>query len=59
MIVYDLATFNIDRVVPYANYFNRVIQISGKYNRDISEKEYEKCVKIVLFSKEQIVSTKC
>ena len=44
MILYDIETFNTDRAVPYANCMYRLSIISGKYNRDISEKEYQKCL---------------
>ena len=42
MIVYDIETFNTDRAVPYATRKYRLSKISGKYNRDITEREYEK-----------------
>ena len=45
MIVYDLETLNIDRVVPYANGIYRLSKIWGKYNRDITDHELEKCRK--------------
>ena len=44
-VVYDFETINTDRAVPYANCINRLCKISGKYNRDITEREYEKCGK--------------
>ena len=44
MVVYDIETFNTDRAVPYANCIYRLSKPSGKYNRDISEKEYQKCL---------------
>ena len=40
MIVYDIDTFNTDRAVPYANCIYRLSKISGKYNRDITEREH-------------------
>ena len=43
MIVHELATFNTDRAIPYANCIYRLSKISGKYNRDITDREYEKC----------------
>ena len=43
MVVYDIETFNSDRAVSYANCIYRVSKLSGKNNRDISEKEYQKC----------------
>ena len=42
MIVYVIETFNTDRVVPYANCIYRFSKVSGKYNRDITQREYEK-----------------
>ena len=43
--VYDLETFNNVRTVPYYKCINTLSQISCKYHRDITEKEYEKCKK--------------
>ena len=43
MIVYDIETFSTIKCVPYANFNYRLSKISGKYYRDISEKEYQKC----------------
>ena len=42
MIIYDIKTFNTIKCVPYANCIYRLSKISGKYYRDISEKEYQK-----------------
>ena len=44
MIVYDIETFNTIRCVPYAKCIYRLSEISGKHHRDISEKEYQKCL---------------
>ena len=44
MIVYVIETFNTIKCVPYANCIYRLSKISGKYYRDISEKEYQKCL---------------
>ena len=44
MIVYDIETFNTIKCVPYAKCIYRLGKISGKYYRDISEKEYQKCL---------------
>ena len=44
MIVCDVETFNTIKCVPYANCIYRLNKISGKYYRDISEKEYQKCL---------------
>ena len=41
MLVHDWETFNTDKAVPYANCIYRLIKISGKYNRDITQREYE------------------
>ena len=45
MIVYDIEIFNTDKALPYANCIYRPRKISGKYNRDLTEQEYEKCRK--------------
>ena len=45
MFVYDLETFNTDKIVPYANCINRFGKNSGKQYRDTTEREYEKCRK--------------
>ena len=45
MIVHDIETFNTDKAVPYAKCIHGLSKISGKYYRDISEKECEKCKK--------------
>ena len=44
IIVYDIETFSTIKCVPYANCIYRLSKISGKYYRDISEKEYQKCL---------------
>ena len=44
MIVYDIETFNTIKCVPYANCIYRLSKISGKYYRDVSEREYQKCL---------------
>ena len=44
MIVYDIETFSTIKCVPCANCIYRLSKISGKYYRDISEKEYQKCL---------------
>ena len=45
MVVYDLETSNTDKAVPYAKCIYRLNKLSGKYNRDITGQEYEKCRK--------------
>ena len=44
VIIYDIETFSTIKCVPYANCIFRLSKISGKYHRDISEKEYQKCL---------------
>ena len=44
MVVYDIETFNTDRAVPYANCIYRLRKHSGKYNRGIPKKAYQKCL---------------
>ena len=44
MIVYDIETFSTIKCVPCANCIYRLSKISGKYYRDISEKEYQICL---------------
>ena len=43
--VFDLETLNTDRAIPYANCMYRPNKFSGKFIRDITEREYEKCRK--------------
>ena len=45
IVVYDLETFNKIRAVPYCSCIYKLSKISGKYHRDISEQEYQKCLK--------------
>ena len=45
MVVYDLETFNINEAVAYVSCIYRLSKISGKYNRDITQRECEKCRK--------------
>ena len=44
-IVYDLETHNTDRARPYVFCFYRLSKLSGKYNRDLTPDESEKCRK--------------
>ena len=44
IVVYDLETFNKIRAVPYCSCIYKLSKISGKYHRDISEQEYQKCL---------------
>ena len=44
IVVYDLETFNKIRAVPYCSCIYKLSKISGKYHRDISEEEYQKCL---------------
>ena len=44
MVVFDIETFSTIKCVPYTNCIYRPNKLSGKYNRDISEKECQKCL---------------
>ena len=44
IVVYDLETFNKIRAVPYCSCIYKLSKIVGKYHRDISEQEYQKCL---------------
>ena len=43
MVVYDIESFNTIKCVSYANCIYRLSEISGQYNRDVTERENEKC----------------
>ena len=43
-VVFDLETFNKLRAVPYCSCVYNLGKILGKYHRDISEQEYQKCL---------------
>ena len=42
--MHDLETFNKFRAVAYCSCMFKLSKTSGKYHRDISEKEYQKCL---------------
>ena len=44
IVVYDLETFNKIAAVPCCSCLYKLSKISGKYHRDISEQEYQKCL---------------
>ena len=44
IVVYDLETFNKIRAVPYCSCIYKLSKISGKYHRDTTEEEYQKCL---------------
>ena len=44
MVVYDLGTFNKIQVVPFCSCIYKLSRISGSYHREITEKEYKKCL---------------
>ena len=44
MVDYDIETFKTIKSVPHSNWIYRLSKISGKYHRDLSEKEYQKCL---------------
>ena len=41
ILAYDLGTYNKDRAIPYCTCIYKLCKISGKYNRDITEKKIE------------------
>ena len=45
MLVHDLETLNTDIAVLYAICICRLSKISGNYNQDITQRDYEKCRK--------------
>ena len=44
-IVYDLETHNIDRTRPYVFRFYRLSKLAGRYDRDLTTHQLEKCKK--------------
>ena len=44
IVIYDLETFKKDKAVPYCSCIYKLSKISGKYHRDISEQDYQKCL---------------
>ena len=44
-IVYDLQTHNTDRARPYVFCFYRLSKLAGRYNRELTSDEIEKCNK--------------
>ena len=51
MVVYDIETSNTIRCVTYADCTYRLSKLSGKYNRDITKREHEKCKNVCIVSK--------
>ena len=43
-IVFDLETYNKCRAFPYCSCTYKLSNFSGRYNLDITEKEYQKCL---------------
>ena len=43
LIVYDLETHKTDRTRPYVFCFCRLSKLAGRYNRDLTLDEYDKC----------------
>ena len=43
LIIYDLETFNTDRAIPYTVSCYPVSKSIGKYDRDLTNEEIEKC----------------
>ena len=44
-IVYDLETHDTDRAKPYVFCFYRLGKLAGRYNRDLTSDEIDKCKK--------------
>ena len=44
-VVYDLETHNTDRARPYCISFHRLSKLVGRYNRDLTPYEIDKCKK--------------
>ena len=43
MIVYDIETFGTTRCVPYPHCQYKLSTLSGRYNRDITERKKQNC----------------
>ena len=52
IVVYFLETFNKSRAVPNCSCIYKLSKLSGKYHRDISEEEYQKCLNDCVVFKE-------
>ena len=56
-IVYDLETHNTDRARPYVYRFYRLGKLAGRYNRNLSHDERQKCKKeTIAFDGDECVS---
>ena len=53
--VYDLETHKTDRAIPYVFCFYRLSKLAGRYNRDLTPDELEKCRKDTIAWMEIIV----
>ena len=51
LVAYDIEIFSTDRAVPYADSIYRLSTKSGKFNRDITQREFEKCKKMYCFQR--------
>ena len=57
-IVYDFQTHNTDRARPYVFCFYRLSKLAGRYNRDLTPEELEKCEKdTIAFDGDNCVAT--
>ena len=57
VIVYDIETYNKERAIPYAIGFYPVSKIVSKWNRDLTQKEIDKCLNdVTIFKGEKCVS---
>ena len=53
--VYDLETHNTDRTRPYVFCFYRLSKLAGRYYRDLTKDEIEKCKKKILLPLMEII----
>ena len=51
MLVYDLEIFKTDRVIPYANCIYRLSKFSGKFQRHVTDWDFEKLRKDLIVFK--------
>ena len=57
VLVYDIETYNKERAIPYAIGFYPVSKIVGKWNRDLTQTEIDKCLNdIIIFKGENCIS---
>ena len=57
-VLYDLQTHNTDRARPYNMKIYRISILAGRYNRDLTQYENEKCKNHTLVFVSHVVSLK-